>query len=140
MRKGSKGDKGETGPQGEKGDAFTYEDFTAEQLALLKGEKGEKGDTGATGSQGEKGDAFTYEDFTEEQLEALKCKSCNIGFTFKTYGAARDRPAYKPTYGLIDESEEVLSLLLTGELSNEGTLVIEGANPYNIQILGDSQV
>ena len=40
-----KGDKGDTGPQGEKGDSFTYNDFTTEQLAALKGEKGEKGDS-----------------------------------------------------------------------------------------------
>lgn len=51
--KGDKGDTGATGPQGPKGDAFTYADFTAEQLAALKGEKG---DTGATGPQGPKGD------------------------------------------------------------------------------------
>jgi hypothetical protein len=36
-----KGEPGEQGIQGEKGEPFTYEDFTAEQLALLKGEKGE---------------------------------------------------------------------------------------------------
>ena len=44
--KGDKGDKGDTGEKGEKGDAFTYEDFTPEQLVLLKGEKGDKGDKG----------------------------------------------------------------------------------------------
>ena len=63
---GPKGEKGDTGPQGEKGDkgdAFTYADFTAEQLASLKGEKGDigpqgpKGDTGKTGPQGEQGPA-----------------------------------------------------------------------------------
>ena len=50
--------------KGDKGDAFTYSDFTAEQLAALKGEKGDtgaigpqgpKGDTGPQGPQGEKG-------------------------------------------------------------------------------------
>ena len=50
---GPQGETGPQGPQGEKGDAFTYADFTAEQLAALKGEKG---DTGATGPQGPKGD------------------------------------------------------------------------------------
>lgn len=79
--KGPKGDTGETGPQGpqgpqgetgpqglqgekgDKGDAFTYSDFTAEQLAALKGEKGDtgpqgpKGDTGEKGPQGEQGPA-----------------------------------------------------------------------------------
>ena len=68
---GPQGETGPQGPQGPKGDAFTYADFTAEQLAALKGEKGdtgpqgpkgEKGDTGATGAtgatgpQGDKGD------------------------------------------------------------------------------------
>ena len=74
---GPKGDTGAQGPQGEmglqgprgekgdKGDAFTYSDFTAEQLAALKGEKGDtgaigpqgpKGDTGQQGPKGEKGD------------------------------------------------------------------------------------
>ena len=72
---GSKGDKGDTGAagspgaKGDKGDPFTYDDFTPEQLAALKGAKGDKGDKGA---QGEKGAAFTYEDFTEAQLAALK--------------------------------------------------------------------
>ena len=55
--------KGERGP---KGDAFTYEDFTQEQLNALKGPQGEPG------QKGDKGDAFTYADFTQEQLEALR--------------------------------------------------------------------
>lgn len=63
--KGDKGDAGETGPQGvqgpkgDKGDtgaAFTYDMFTAEQLASLVGPKGDKGDTGEQGIQGPKGD------------------------------------------------------------------------------------
>ena len=52
---GPKGDKGDTGPQGakgDKGDAFTYADFTQEQLAALKGPKGDKGDAGAKGDTG----------------------------------------------------------------------------------------
>lgn len=65
--KGEKGDTGATGatgPQGtkgDKGDAFTYADFTAAQLAALKGDKGdtgpqgEKGDTGPTGPTGPEG-------------------------------------------------------------------------------------
>ena len=97
--KGERGQQGETGkagpvgPQGPKGDAFTYNDFTPDQLAALKGpkgDKGEKGDTGERGPQGEqglqglqgiqgpvgpqgpKGDAFKYSDFTEDQLASLK--------------------------------------------------------------------
>ncbi len=55
---GQQGDTGQQGEKGDKGDAFTYSDFTAEQLAALKGEKGDtgpqgpKGDTGAAGSDG----------------------------------------------------------------------------------------
>ena len=33
------GPQGEVGPQGPKGDPFTYDDFTPEQLAKLKGPK-----------------------------------------------------------------------------------------------------
>lgn len=40
--------KGDTGATGAQGDAFTYDDFTPEQLASLKGDKGDKGDTGTT--------------------------------------------------------------------------------------------
>ena len=53
---------GDTGEKGDTGDAFTYEDFTPEQLAGLKGDKGDtgpagpKGDTGDKGETGAKGD------------------------------------------------------------------------------------
>ena len=125
--KGEKGDTGARGPQGEKGDtgatgpqgatgprgpqgatgaAFTYDMFTAAQLAALKGEKGdtgatgpkgdpgeqgpqgEKGDTGAAGPQGatgprgpqgETGAAFTYDMFTAAQLAALKGEKGDTG-------------------------------------------------------------
>ena len=55
VRNGQRGEKGLQGATGEKGDPFTYADFTAEQLAALKGPKGEKGDTGEQGPQGETG-------------------------------------------------------------------------------------
>lgn len=42
--------------KGDKGDAFTYDDFTPEQIEGLKGEKGDKGDQGIQGIQGEKGE------------------------------------------------------------------------------------
>ena len=41
--------------QGPKGDAFTYEDFTPEQLAALIGPQGPKGPAGADGAQGPAG-------------------------------------------------------------------------------------
>lgn len=43
------------GERGDKGDAFTYEDFTPEQLASLKGDKGDRGEKGEQGIQGATG-------------------------------------------------------------------------------------
>lgn len=80
---GPKGDTGAQGPegpqgiQGPKGDAFTYADFTQDQLNALKGpqgEKGEQGEQGPAGPQGvngRDGRDFTYDMFTPEQLIAL---------------------------------------------------------------------
>lgn len=42
--------QGPQGKPGEKGDPFTFEDFTEEQLASLKGERGEKGEKGEDGT------------------------------------------------------------------------------------------
>lgn len=76
--------------KGEKGDAFTYSDFTEEQLAALKGARGERGQDGYTPQKnidyfdGAKGDPFTYEDFTEEQLAALKGAKGDA-FTYKDF-------------------------------------------------------
>jgi hypothetical protein len=65
--KGDKGDKGEDGApgkdgaqgvpgeKGEKGDPFTYSDFTAEQLAALKGKPGMDGKDGKDGTPGKDG-------------------------------------------------------------------------------------
>ena len=52
---GQTGPRGAQGEAGPKGDSFTYEDFTAEQLASLKGPKGDTGATGAAGSDGADG-------------------------------------------------------------------------------------
>ena len=44
------------GEKGEKGDAFTFEDFTPEQLDALRGADGAKGDKGEQGAKGDKGE------------------------------------------------------------------------------------
>lgn len=54
-RDGAKGEKGDPGERGPKGDPFTYADFTADQLAALRGPKGDAGDVGPQGPQGEQG-------------------------------------------------------------------------------------
>ena len=68
-----KGPQGEIGERGPKGDPFVYSDFTPEQLAALKGPKGD------IGVQGPKGDPFVYSDFTPEQLAALKGPKGDVG-------------------------------------------------------------
>ena len=47
-----KGEKGDPGPTGA---AFTYDMFTTEQLAALKGPKGDTGEQGIQGPQGIQG-------------------------------------------------------------------------------------
>ena len=69
---GVAGATGPQGPKGEDGDDFTYEDFTPEQLASLKGEKGDRGPQGEPGEDGADGKDFTFDMFTEEQLELLR--------------------------------------------------------------------
>lgn len=91
--KGEKGEKGDTGEQGiqgiqgekgdkgDKGDAFTYEDFTSEQLAALKGEKGDNGKDGEDGYTPQKGiDYFTPDDVA----------SLNIPKTDQSYNPVSD--------------------------------------------------
>ena len=84
---GPKGDPGPKGEPGKDGQPFTYDMFTAEQLASLKGPKGdvglpgpkgepgtpgERGADGERGLQGPKGEPFKFSDFTQDQLNALK--------------------------------------------------------------------
>ena len=52
---GEQGIQGIQGPAGPKGDAFTYNDFTPEQLEALKGPKGDQGEKGEQGIQGIQG-------------------------------------------------------------------------------------
>ena len=102
---GIPGRKGDDGKKGEKGDPFRYEDFTAEQLAALKGEKGDKGEDGAKGEKGEDGKpgkdgkAFTYEDFTPDQLAALKGEKGDPG----EKGETGDIPSIPNTVHLLRE-------------------------------------
>lgn len=53
---GATGPQGPVGPTGPQGKAFTYSDFTPEQLALLTGPTGPKGDTGPRGAAGPQGE------------------------------------------------------------------------------------
>lgn len=77
LPKGDKGDKGDIG------DAFTYADFTAEQLSALK-VKGDKGDAGADGYTPQKGvDYFTTEDQTAMETAVEEAVTDNVTEAFE---------------------------------------------------------
>ena len=80
--KGDKGDKGDQGEKGDKGDAFTYADFTPDQLASLKGPKGDKGDQGPQGERGPIGPVGTYTAGT-----GIKIENGTISATAEVYTA-----------------------------------------------------
>ena len=73
------GPQGEVGPQGPQGKPFKYEDFTIEQLELLTGPQGEVGPQGPQGEPGPKGDPFKFSDFTLDQLENLRGPQGPVG-------------------------------------------------------------
>lgn len=92
-KNGIDGKQGLQGLPGKDGKPFTYDMFTSEQLAALKGPQGDVGQQGLPGTKGEpgtpgergadgergpmgppgpKGEPFKYSDFTQEQLNTLK--------------------------------------------------------------------
>ena len=74
-RDGTKGEQGIPGPPGPKGEPFKYSDFTAEQLALLKGPKGDKGEPGPPGT-GANVDLSAYA--TKQEADNLYLKKVDI--------------------------------------------------------------
>ena len=72
---GTKGEQGIPGPPGPKGEPFKYSDFTAEQLALLKGPKGDKGEPGPPGN-GANVDLSAYA--TKQEADNLYLKKVDI--------------------------------------------------------------
>ena len=72
---GAKGEQGIPGPPGPKGEPFKYSDFTAEQLALLKGPKGDKGEPGPPGT-GANIDLSAYA--TKQEADNLYLKKVDI--------------------------------------------------------------
>ena len=143
-----KGDKGERGEKGDKGNAFTFADFTPEELASLKGEKGDKGlqgergEQGLPGNDGAKGEAFKYSDFTEEQLAALKGPKGEKGdtgeqgvqgeqgikgdsFTYDDFTEAEIKELQKPAIEAATELDE---------LKKRAEIAINGAETVNAKL------
>lgn len=86
-RDGTKGEQGIPGPPGPKGEPFKYSDFTAEQLALLKGPKGDKGEPGPPGT-GANIDLSGYT--TKTDADSLYLKKVDL----RNYLTMLDDPKY----------------------------------------------
>ena len=96
LKNGSKGEQGIQGEKGDTGAAFTYDMFTAEQLAWLvgaKGDKGDKGDPGEKGADGVQGEAGAN-GLSMFMLEAGDPDGDSMGFLYSQISNG-DRPLQK---------------------------------------------
>lgn len=99
--------RGYKGEQGLKGDAFTFNDFTPEQLASLKGEKGEQGERGLQGIQGIKGEQGIQGERGlqgEKGADGLTTSIKVNGNTYNHVNGTISLPNYPSTEGLATES------------------------------------
>lgn len=120
-----KGDKGDPGEKGEKGDPFTYEDFTAEQLANLKGKDGTNGIDGYTPQKG-----IDY--FTDEDIASLNIPSVDQTFNPESENAQSGKAVNEAVSTKADKTEVNK---LKGDLDDFTT----GTN-INISISGEKTV
>lgn len=83
---------GKQGPKGEKGEAFTYADFTSEQLAALKGPKGDPG--GGVIAGGTTGQVLAKKSGTDYDVEWITpAAEVTTDTTLTQSGAAADAKA-----------------------------------------------
>lgn len=68
---GPQGIQGEPGPAGRDGAPFTYDDFTPEQLAALRGPQGAQGPQGEKGEKGDKGDTYVLTETDKSDIANL---------------------------------------------------------------------
>ena len=127
---GDKGDTGERGPQGEqgiqgiqgpagpKGDAFTYSDFTEDQLAALKGPKGDKGEQGIQGPQGEKGDTGERGPQGEQGIQGIQGPQGEKGIDGKN-GTDGTPAGFGEIVATVDNSTGTPNVTVTTSGTNE---------------------
>lgn len=120
---GIQGPKGEQGIQGEKGEPFVYDDFTEEQLEVLRGPQGIQGETGPQGEQGIQGEKG---DTGEVSLE----------YAHSTFSGAIVNSTYGKTIQLTDGANEKLKgLKVYGKTTQEGTPTPDA--PIDLESVGD---
>ena len=122
VRNGQRGEKGLQGATGEKGDPFTYADFTAEQLAALKGPNGEKGDTGEQGPQGETGPQGPKGDKGDTGEQGPKGEKGDTGATGAQGPAGADgyTPVRGTDYWTAADQEQIVSDVLAALPNAQG--------------------
>lgn len=144
---GARGERGEQGPQGlqglrgekgDKGDAFKYTDFTAAQLAALKGPKGDIGLQGPRGEQGPKGDTGLQGPQGERGLRGLQGATGATG----PQGERGPQGAIGPQGPKGDKGEQGTGITIKGRYDslsalmaahpkgNEGDAYMVGVNLY----------
>ena len=132
---------GDTGEKGDTGDAFTYEDFTPEQLAGLKGEtgdtgpagpKGDTGDKGETGAKGDKGDTGENGATGEKGDTGSKGDTGNTGATGDTgpAGATGDTGATGTATTIKGSYNTYQELIAAHPIGNQGDSYIVNGSLY----------
>ena len=142
--KGLQGPQGEPGP---KGDPFTYADFTAEQLANLKGPKGDKGEDGRDGA------SATADNAHQLLLQGnVWCESASVDDVLTAMigniGKPFPRTEFKPlTIPSVIQGQQVVAV--TGEphysvkvVGNDTPFTLDstGACSVNIPPLGEDDI
>ncbi len=126
---GPQGERGEAGPQGPagaKGDAFTYADFTAEQLEALRGPQGLPGQDAPEGVAGAlwqvtlTGDG--WEDGAQAILDARLLAAANYAYLVAPDGGSRS--AYSDAGVFADDVTEDGRLLFHTEETPETSLAV----------------
>ena len=118
--KGLQGPQGEPGP---KGDPFTYADFTAEQLANLKGPKGDKGEDGRDGA------SATADNAHQLLLQGnVWCESASVDDVLTALignmGKPFPRTEFKP-------------LTIPSVIKGQQVVVVTGEPHYSVKVVGN---
>lgn len=125
----------DVGLKGDTGDPFTYSDFTAEQLAALKGEKGGKGDKGDTGEQGLQGEQGIQGIQGEKGDKGDKGDTGATGAQVYNVGFGGCRMAAHPTTGYAAFSMWALAdAITTGNYTTQDAQVSSGADYFSQQL------
>lgn len=118
--KGLQGPQGEPGPKGE---PFRYEDFTPEQLEVLKGPKGDKGEDGRDGASA-----------TADNAKALLlqgnvwCESANVDDVLTALIGNMGKPFPRT---------EFKSLTIPSVIQGQQVVSVTGEPHYSVKVLGN---